>query len=337
MKSESYITHLRLAVNPDFLKMVECAVKAPSGHNTQPWKFYLKESAIEIHPDLSKALAVVDGNNRELYISLGCAAENLSIAAGEFGYASSFSIESAGGDNYFIKIGLNNCHAVNNRLFGEIKKRQTNRGLYEKRIISPEIINKLNEIKFQKGLKLRFFENGSTGFRIIRELVAEGNTIQMQDEAFKSELMSWIRFNKKQIQAKQNGLTYEVMGTPATPAWIGRSIVRSFLKPGKQNKTDIDKINSSSHMVLFTIERNDPETWIHLGRALEHFLLELSGAGIANAYLNQPCEVQEVALKMISALGITGEYPAVLMRLGYSVPLPYSPRKNIEEVVQVLF
>ena len=57
------------AQNPDFLFMVEYAIKAPSGHNTQPWLFRINENSIEIHPNFDMALPVVDFDNRELFIN----------------------------------------------------------------------------------------------------------------------------------------------------------------------------------------------------------------------------------------------------------------------------
>ena len=53
-----------------FTELVEYALKAPSGHNTQPWRFKLTSKGLDIYPDFSRSLPVVDGNNRELYISL---------------------------------------------------------------------------------------------------------------------------------------------------------------------------------------------------------------------------------------------------------------------------
>ncbi len=47
----------------DFKFLVECAIKAPSGHNTQPWKFENIENGIIIHPDFKRALPVVDADN----------------------------------------------------------------------------------------------------------------------------------------------------------------------------------------------------------------------------------------------------------------------------------
>ena len=75
----------------DFKYLVEQAVKAPSGHNTQPWLFRRKGMAVEIHPDFSRALKVVDASHRELFVSLGCAAENICLAA----HANNYEVDVA--------------------------------------------------------------------------------------------------------------------------------------------------------------------------------------------------------------------------------------------------
>ena len=72
----------------NFEFLVAQAVKAPSGHNTQPWKFRQNESAVEIYPDFDRRLPVVDPDDRELFVSLGCATENLCLAAQTKGYKS---------------------------------------------------------------------------------------------------------------------------------------------------------------------------------------------------------------------------------------------------------
>jgi hypothetical protein len=63
------------------IEFVRYATLAPSGHNTQPWRFSVNEYSIRIFPDFTRSLAVVDLDNRELYIRLCCALENLVIAA----------------------------------------------------------------------------------------------------------------------------------------------------------------------------------------------------------------------------------------------------------------
>ena len=44
----------------DFIQIASYASKAPSGHNTQPWKFHITDSTITVLPNLDVALPVVD-------------------------------------------------------------------------------------------------------------------------------------------------------------------------------------------------------------------------------------------------------------------------------------
>ena len=43
----------------DALFIIEQTVKAPSGHNTQPWLFGIDENYIRIYPDISKCLLII--------------------------------------------------------------------------------------------------------------------------------------------------------------------------------------------------------------------------------------------------------------------------------------
>lgn len=54
---------------------------AASSHNTQPWKFAVEPGRIVILPDLSRRCPAVDPDDHHLFASLGCAAENLVLAA----------------------------------------------------------------------------------------------------------------------------------------------------------------------------------------------------------------------------------------------------------------
>lgn len=276
----------------------------------------------------------MDAGNRELYISIGCAAENLIIAASESGYESSFSIQIDVNNHTYIKIDLNKGKCLSSPLFEQIERRQTNRRVYNKRMITQDTISLLKSVFGEEDTKVRFYKNGSPDFLVLANLISEGNTVQMSDEAFKAELLSWIRYNKSQKDKLRNGLTHEVMGTPSTPAFIGKPIVRTFLKPEKQNKTNIEKIISSSHMILFCLEQNNPENWILLGRRLELFLLATAWLGIANAYLNQPCEVENIAAVLPSKLNLGNEIPVLLLRIGYAEPIPFAPRKEINDVIE---
>ncbi|HEX2205501.1 MAG TPA: hypothetical protein VHG91_19475 [Longimicrobium sp.] len=62
------------------------AVLAPSGHNTQPWRFRVAGDTLFVHADRARRLAVVDPLDRELVMSCGAALFFLRVAIRRFGH-----------------------------------------------------------------------------------------------------------------------------------------------------------------------------------------------------------------------------------------------------------
>jgi len=307
-------------------QLISYAIRAPSGHNSQPWKFQVSENKIMIVPDLTKHLDVVDTSDKELYISLGCALKNLQVAAMHFGYDSDYVYEDEK-----IVITLNkqedNAATKDDTLFDAINKRHTHRGNFSGKLI-PD--GQLQGIENKKNASVLIYNSESEGSKIIRQKISEGNVIQMSDIAFKDELIEWMRFNKKHIGETQNGLCYNVLGFPPTPQCIGKKVIKLFLNPDAQNKTD-DGINAStSHFCLFTVKEPAVANYIELGTLLEEFILKITSEGLSYSFSNQPCEVLKLAEQLKTELNIT-DYPGVIIRLGYGKePKNYSPREKPE-------
>lgn len=319
-----------LAQNADYLFMIEHAIQAPSGHNTQPWLFKICKSEIDIYPDFTKSLPAVDPNNRELFVSLGCAAENLCIAASHKGYRGDVTIT----DNGVIKIMLSQDSLnMASSLYPQIPIRQTNRSVYNGEIVPDDSIAILKGIITWPFIGVHFVKNGTPEYQIISEMVYKGNSIQMKDKKFKEELRQWMRYNKKHQDETKDGLSYAVFGAPNIPRCIAKSIIKGAINEKSQNKNDRKKIASSSHFILLTISENTIEQWIDLGRTLERILLKTTEMGISHAYLNQPNEVSELSLEMAQKLGISNEYPTILIRIGYGKKMPYSLRRNVESCI----
>ena len=178
----------------DFYKIINYAVKAPSGHNTQPWFFTIHENSIVVAPNFERRLPAVDPDNRELFISLGCAVENLCIAANHYGYESQTDINS----EWKITVTLNkNSEIIPDTLFEQISIRQTNRLLYNGNSIYQSILDDVIIASQTDSVKIQVFERNSPTFDILKNLVLEGNSQQLNNENFKQELISWIRYNKK--------------------------------------------------------------------------------------------------------------------------------------------
>src|SRR4051812_32805817 len=91
-----------LTIEKDRLNFfIKFAVLAPSSHNTQPWKFIVKkDSTIEVYRDTSRRLPIADTSDRQLFLSIGCAIENLIISAKFFGYQSDIQYFDANTNNH---------------------------------------------------------------------------------------------------------------------------------------------------------------------------------------------------------------------------------------------
>ena len=69
-----------LSADPTRTDLLRMATLAANGHNTQPWNFRLSDDKVSILPDFTRRTEVVDPDDHHLLVSLGCAAENLTIA-----------------------------------------------------------------------------------------------------------------------------------------------------------------------------------------------------------------------------------------------------------------
>ncbi|WP_340065941.1 Acg family FMN-binding oxidoreductase [Ascidiimonas aurantiaca] len=314
--------------------LIYFAVKAPSGHNTQPWKFKVTEEGIEIHPDLDRALPATDPLNRELYISLGCALENLVIAAHEFNYEVAYRIVQTYNNTFIIKVALTSSGSVSiHELFSSIELRQTNRSVYDKVHIAPENIKTLLSIRREGNTGIHAFRRSNEHFEMITDFLARANSIRMQDPEYKKELLDWMRFNPKDTSESKDGLSYKAMGTPPMPEFMGKSLAKGFINAHRQTVADMEKINSSSHIILFSTQEQNEKAWILLGVTLERFLLLSTKMGMAHAYINLPCEVDRLVEEMRDVLPIDKEYPNILLRIGYADRVSFSKRKDIEDVI----
>jgi hypothetical protein len=316
---------------PDMTELVHYAIMAPSGHNTQPWKFRIQENIIRIFPDISRKLPVVDPLDRELYISLGCALENLMIAAGHEGYGA--SVEHSFVDGAIsVNIEPANGKANNDSLFNAIPTRQSTRRQYDGKPIPEADMERLASLPLEQGISA-FFVTDPEKIEGIIGLVKEGNGIQMNDRDFMQELVSWIRFNEAEANRYRDGLSSKATGNPSSPRVIGKLFMKFFLNAKGQSKKDERYIRSSSALMVVLSENNDMDSWINTGRSFERLALCATALGIKNAHINQPCEVPELKKKLQELLSAGNMHPQLLLRLGYAEPLPGSSKRSVSEVI----
>jgi len=314
-----------------FLKILRITVKAPSGHNTQPWFFSREDDGICITPDFSRSLPVADPENRELFISLGCAAETAMIAARFYGYNAELDNELLKNQGK-IKIMLSkNEKSEVPDLFSFIKSRQTTRNPYSDSPVSDDDLIKLKQIVTDSDIDLEFYI-GQDKINTFLPYIFEANTIQMSNPNFKPELIQWLRFSEKEALQKGDGLYTACSGMPSPGRSIGNFIVKNFITVKSEEKRLHKLLATTTMLVMFTSRNNDILSWVKTGIILQRFALTCTKLGISHSYINLPCQINQIRDKMQRDMELTG-FPQLLIRLGYSQKMPFSFRRRVNGVI----
>lgn len=304
-------------MNDDLLReFVSKAILSPSGHNSQPWKFHITGDTIEVIPDFTHALPIADPQNRELFISIGCVTESIRIAAESRGFKANTATE---GDRNIISFAP--ADTAGEELAPAIERRCTNRTVYSGKRLNEECIATLSVLCDD------VFANGSREFEKICDYVMMGNNIQLNDLRFKQELKQWMRYSDTEARDAGDGLSYDSLGAPSIPAFLRKSATAIGMNATMQNRTDRKKLDSSSHIAIFT-SANDTPSLIECGSRLMRFLLTAESLGVACAYMNQPCEVHTVTEMMKHDLQLPNN-PQLILRMGYATPVARAHRRPL--------
>jgi hypothetical protein len=310
-------------------ELVRYATLAPSSHNTQCWKFGIEPRAITILPDLARRCPAVDPDDHHLFVSLGCAAENLAQAARAHGLAPLASVDGARG---VLRIELEPSAPMASPLFQAIVQRQSTRAEYDGRPLSTGELAVLERAAAGDGVQLILL-TAKPAMEAALEFVVQGNSAQMNDPAFVDELKAWIRFSAADAVRLGDGLYAASSGNPSVPAWLGRPMFGAFFTEKGENDKYARHVRSSAGIAVFVGPADDRAGWIAVGRACERFALQAAALGVRTAHLNQPVEVASVRPAFARFLGVSGRRPDLVMRFGRGPTLPPSLRRPQQAVL----
>ena len=310
-------------------ELVRYATLAPSSHNTQCWKFAIEDKAITILPDLSRRCPAVDPDDHHVFVSLGCAAENLVQAALAHGVKAEPSFDAT---SDAVRVSLAATAAQASPLFKAIAARQSTRGDYDGRPISNEELGLLERAGTSEGVRVLLLTDRPAIERVLDQVV-QGNTAQMANPAFVKELKTWIRFNGAEAVRTGDGLYSAASGNPSIPTWIGDLAFEWVFTPKGENDKYARQIRSSAGIAVFVGQTADKAHWVEVGRCYERFALQATALGIRNAFLNQPVEVASVRPQFAAAVGLAGQLPDLVVRFGRGPALPPSLRRPVQAVL----
>jgi nitroreductase len=312
--------------------LLRYAVLAPSGHNTQPWRFRIAGDRLELYADRTRALPVVDPEDRALTISCGAALGHLRAAIRHFGYAGDVHAFPDPADaDLLASVGLGRPAAADpeeDELFCAIPRRHTNRTAFAPRPVPEVVLADLQEVAAREAVSLHVVRDAGVRHRLA-QLVVEGDRVQFGDRRFRRELAAWMHSNRA---LRRDGMPGYAQGLGDLPSLVSPLVVRIFDVGGGQAARDRQLAEGSPVLAVFGTAGDTPPAWLATGQALSAVLLRATARGLAASFLNQPIEVPALRPRLRALLG-TDDLPQLLVRLGYGSAVQPTPRRPVDEVL----
>jgi hypothetical protein len=310
--------------------LLRYAILAPSGPNTQPWKFSINDDQVSLIADFTRSLPSVDPTDRTLYISHGCLLTNLLVAAEHFGFGYNLKClpEGLSGDRTAaVQFSKEPAERKFPDLFREITKRHTNRMKYEDRAIEDETLLRLKDCVNRDGFKLDIITD-KEGRTEMADILAEAHKIQLGNKAFRKELASWVRPNTSDAM---DGLPGYSFGYSDFESFFGSFIFGTFDMSKSRARIETSYMEESPDVAVLSTQKEDKLTWIKAGVLFESLFLTATKLGVRFDLFSQPTAIPELRRKMAKILDTN--YPQILIRMGYAEPAKHTPRRPVEDVL----
>lgn len=310
--------------------LVRYATLAANSHNTQPWTFRVAAGSIDVLPDLSRRTPAVDPDDHHLFCTLGCAAENLMIAAAARGLAGDarFMADGDGG----VRIALSPAAPRETEAFRAIPERAVSRTVYDGRPLPAETVATLAAAAESAAVDVIMITEPAR-VETILSLIVEGNDVQFADPAFIAELKHWIRFDRAEAVRTGDGLFSGATGNPSIPPWLGRLLFGFVASPRAEADKCAAQVRSSAGIMILVGREADPAHWVACGQSYQRFALAATALGLQHAFINQAVEVPEVRARLAAELGMPERRPDLILRFGTGPAMPKSLRRPVDAVM----
>ena len=339
------------------LALVRAAILAASPHNTQPWRFRVQSSCVELHIDRQRNVGPLDPYLREEYIGMGCALENLLLAATANGYAAKVTmmpgplspISPEPQSECVARVDLLPGVRSESELYQAIPKRHTNRGVYDSKKSTPaSFADELSRIPADgEEVKLFLFSEEGQRRKIV-ELSAAANLEVYSDPLVEAASERWIRLTTSEVQKFHDGLTIDTFGLSPFMAGLAKALPTSVLKKmverGQMNGYAERMMTAPLIGFIAVRDRYSRAHCLNAGRVWQRAHLLATARGVAARPANELSEridyerMLGMPAKTLAELGgITGDaqwQPTFVFLMGYPTLTAHaSPRRSVREVL----
>jgi nitroreductase len=307
--------------------LLEAATAAPSVHNSQPWLFEVGPRSIDLYADIDRQLKVADASGRSLLISCGAALLNLRVAADHLGFHPRVRLMPTPADlTHVARVDVDHRHdrpGLMDELYPAIWSRRTNRYPFWHRRIPRAVLGRMGEAVALENAILRVYDEPAEVERIVR-LLRDAEFEERRTPGVTEERQAWVARS-----APGEGIPRQALG----PRAAGHGTPFRDLDPVGDRGREVAPFEQAPTVALLSTVHDAPVDWVRSGQALQRALLVATNEGVSASFMNQPLEQPDLRWLVRSPLTGRG-HTQMILRLGYGVPVPATPRRPISQVLR---
>ncbi|TCO20310.1 nitroreductase family protein [Kribbella steppae] len=303
MSTTSFVTEDEVGI------MLAAAGQAPSMHNTQPWRFEINGSVIDVLLDTDRALPAADLSNRFVRVGLGAAAFNLRVAAAMLGHETTLAIDpDPAVPDVVVRIFLADRRvpvAGLASLYGEVSRRFTYRGPMVDRPMSPRLMQLLIEAATSEHAELRWLDDEQRAG--LGPIVRSADDRDVHEEDRLHERLRWIGGDRT-----AEGVPDSVLGPLPARAGAVRDLSAGVDIPHREHAA----FEPTPVIAVLATADDDERAWVRAGMALQRVWLTATSYELAASFLNQALEYPALRDQVRTLIG-RDAWPQLIIRLGY--------------------
>ncbi|CAM4474921.1 hypothetical protein NONI108955_32550 [Nocardia ninae] len=308
---------------------LEMAVRAPSIHNTQPWRWRIRDREIELWADPKRQLVASDPRQGKLVVSCGAVLHHLRVALAVVGWSADVTqLPDPAEPDHLATIGLtpHQPTQADIELGAAVLQRHTDRRGYRSWEIPAGHLRTISTRAAKFGAVVRHVPDG-----LRRRLVQpfhDAVTRHAADLDYQLELVEWSGGHRTED------------GVPGSnvprPHQCDQIPARVFADADLID--DLTEPDAAEWLVICT-PHDDRSSQLRAGETTSALLLEATRLGLSSCLQTEPLGLPELRDDIRSQVLYDCAFPQTMIRIGWvptdSAPLPSTPRRPIEDIIDV--
>lgn len=311
--------------------VLSLATRAPSVHNSQPWRWRVGTHSLHLYADPDRQLPNTDPDRRDLTLSCGASLHHCVVALAAQGWRSIVHrLPNAADTEHLaaVEVYRHQATPLDVMLAAAIFQRHTDRRHYSDRSVPAAETTLMGARVTYTGVMVRRVESLPDLQRIVAQAVWQHAT----DPDYLTELATW------------SGRHASPDGVPSrsTPKSDPTAPVpgRLFAGAALAQPPDAGPEDDNAAVLAIGTTVDDQLARLRAGEATSLVLLYATAGGLASCPVTEPLEIPETRDAVQADVFGNSGFPQMLLRIGWAPvdaePLPSTPRRPLEDVVERL-